>query len=125
MFFGIGEGGLFRLREGEWQDLDPCRDPLPESSATAGPAPREDGDDTEPSPRFRFRASVGRPGDVLLMCSAGLAEPLRGEPELADLLAGRWSAPSAPPGLTAFLRDVQVRAKGYADDRTAVAAWEA
>ena len=28
VFFGVGEGGLFRLREGEWQDLDPHHDPL-------------------------------------------------------------------------------------------------
>jgi serine/threonine protein phosphatase PrpC len=83
----------------------------------------------EPAPEpprepFRFRASVARPGDTLLMCSDGLAEPLRGEPELCAYLARRWSRP-APPGLAAFLADAQVRVKGYADDRTAAAVWEA
>ncbi|CAM5466518.1 Protein phosphatase 2C domain-containing protein OS=Streptomyces tendae OX=1932 GN=GUR47_31195 PE=4 SV=1 [Streptomyces tendae] len=58
------------------------------------------------------------------MCGTGFAEPLRGEAELRAHLAGRWSDPE-PPGLTAYLADVQVRVKGYADDRTAVAVWEA
>jgi hypothetical protein len=58
------------------------------------------------------------------MCTDGLADPLRGEPELPAHLAERWSRPT-PPGLAAFLADVQVRVKGYADDRTAAAVWEA
>lgn len=58
------------------------------------------------------------------MCTAGLAEPFGGEPELAAHLADRWSGPE-PPGLAAFLADAQVRVKGYADDRTAAAVWEA
>lgn len=58
------------------------------------------------------------------MCSGGLAEPLRGEPELCEYLTGRWAGPT-PPGLAAFLADTQVRVKGYADDRTAAAVWEA
>ncbi|MBO0515411.1 hypothetical protein J0695_26980, partial [Streptomyces beijiangensis] len=67
---------------------------------------------------------VARPGDTLLLCSGGLAEPLRGEPALAKELAERW-APGDPPGLAAFLADIQLRVKGYADDRTAAAVWEA
>lgn len=58
------------------------------------------------------------------MCSGGLAEPLRGEPDLCRYLTTRWSGPT-PPGLAAFLADTQVRVKGYADDRTAAAVWEA
>ncbi|WP_405754245.1 protein phosphatase 2C domain-containing protein [Streptomyces sp. NBC_01020] len=109
VFFGVGDGGLFRLRDGAWQDLEPAAHP-----GTPQLPP------TEP---FRFRASVARPGDTLLLCSAGLAEPLRGEPALSDELAARW-APPEPPGLAEFLADAQVRVKGYADDRTAAAVWE-
>lgn len=58
------------------------------------------------------------------MCSAGLAEPLRGEPELAAHLAGRWGQGRAP-GLAAYLADAQTRVKGYADDRTVVTVWDA
>ncbi|MGW3474060.1 protein phosphatase 2C domain-containing protein [Streptomyces althioticus] len=145
VFFGVGPGGLFRLRDGEWQDIEPeVAEVKGEPVLGFGSAPPEtpDGDrltmdlgiPTPPSPYepapgpprepFRFRTSVARSGDVLLMCATGFAEPLRGEPELRAHLADRWSGPE-PPGLTAYLADTQVRVKGYADDRTAVAVWEA
>ncbi|MET9513667.1 protein phosphatase 2C domain-containing protein [Streptomyces sp. NPDC002994] len=148
VFFGIGGGGLFRLRGGAWQDIEP---PVPEPAAVTGapvvgfgsvPSETPEGDrltmdlgiTTAPSPYvesvppptepFRFRASVARPGDTLLLCSGGLADPLRGEPALAKELAERW-APADPPGLAEYLADTGLRVKGYADDRTAVAVWEA
>ncbi|WP_406341846.1 protein phosphatase 2C domain-containing protein [Streptomyces sp. NBC_00648] len=148
VFFGVGPGGLFRLRAGVWQDIEPAS---PEPGEVSGepvvgfgspPSETPEGDrltmdlqtveparpyiDPPPPPAepFRFRASVARPGDTLLLCSGGLAEPLRGEPALAKELAERWAG-GEPPGLAAFLADVQLRVKGYADDRTAVAVWEA
>ncbi|WP_367320076.1 protein phosphatase 2C domain-containing protein [Streptomyces sp. HUAS ZL42] len=145
VFFGVGAGGLFRLRDGAWQDIEPqVTDVAGEPVVGFGSLPAEtpEGDrltmdlgiTTPPSPYepapepprepFRFRASVARPGDTLLMCTAGLADPLRGEPDLCAHLTGRWSGPE-PPGLAAFLADTQVRVKGYADDRTAAAVWEA
>ncbi|OAH10008.1 hypothetical protein STSP_66780 [Streptomyces jeddahensis] len=155
VFFGVGGGGLFRLRDGEWQDIEPhvaetettgaavvgYGSPPPQTLADT-PHETPDGDrltmdlgiTTPPSPYdpppepprepFRFRASVARPGDTLLLCTGGLAEPLRGEPRLAEHLRARW-ADGEPPGLAAFLADTQVRVKGYADDRTAAAVWEA
>ncbi|MFE2285297.1 protein phosphatase 2C domain-containing protein [Streptomyces sp. NPDC059443] len=101
--FGAGAGGLFRLRAGEWRDLEEA--PAPDTG-------------------FRFRGSVARPGDTLLLCSGGLAEPMREEKALSAELAARWSD-EPPPGLAAFLADTQLRLKGYADDRTAAAVWEA
>ncbi|MEU3888261.1 protein phosphatase 2C domain-containing protein [Streptomyces sp. NPDC029041] len=145
VFFGVGPGGLFRLREGEWQDIEPHAaevkgDPVMGFGSPPSETPEGDrltmdlGIPTPPSPYepapepprepFRFRTSVARPGDTLLMCTGGLADPLRGEPELGEYLAERWSRPE-PPGLAAFLADSQVRVKGYADDRTAAAVWEA
>ncbi|MEU5821462.1 protein phosphatase 2C domain-containing protein [Streptomyces sp. NPDC047803] len=149
VFFGIGGGGLFRLREGSWHDLEPALPPpaalsgepvvgfgsTPESGRdgdrltmdldiVTGPAPFVEDPLPPPAEPFRFRASVARPGDTLLLCGEGLADPLRGEPELAAELAARWS-PVEAPGLGAFLADTQIRVKGYADDRTAVAVWEA
>ncbi|MFD3334572.1 protein phosphatase 2C domain-containing protein [Streptomyces sp. NPDC058700] len=178
IFFGIGGGGLLRLRDGAWQDIEPLLPepaavtgapvvgfgsppPSPTPSRTPSPTPNpppgrppgppaaavpsetEEGDrltmdlgittapaplveDPVPAPAepFRFRASVARPGDTLLLASPGLAEPMRGEPALARELAGRWAGTEAP-GLAAFLADTQVRVTGYADDRTAVGVWEA
>ncbi|MGX1564905.1 protein phosphatase 2C domain-containing protein [Streptomyces sp. NPDC055506] len=145
VFFGVGPGGLFRLRDGEWQDIEPQVAQIkgePVMGFGSPPSETPEGDrftmdlgiPTPPSPYepapepprepFRFRTSIARPGDTLLLCSGGLADPLRGEPELGDYLAERWSRPD-PPGLAAFLADSQVRVKGYADDRTAAAVWEA
>ncbi|MGW1163776.1 protein phosphatase 2C domain-containing protein [Streptomyces sp. NPDC002519] len=145
VFFGVGEGGLFRLRGGQWQDIEPrAAEPAGEPVAGFGSLPSEtpEGDRLtmdlgittppsalEPSPEpprdpFRFRASIARPGDTLLLCTSGLADPLRGEPQLAGHLTLRWST-GGPPGLDAFLADARVRVKGYADDRTAAAVWEA
>ncbi|MFE2276947.1 protein phosphatase 2C domain-containing protein [Streptomyces sp. NPDC059454] len=145
VFFGVGPGGLFRLRDGAWQDIEPEPTEIrgePVVGFGSPPSETPDGDrltmdlgiPTPPSPYepapepprepFRFRTSIARPGDTLLMCGTGLADPLRGERELRAHLADRWSRPE-PPGLAAFLADTQVRVKGYADDRTAVAVWEA
>ncbi|MFI5873620.1 protein phosphatase 2C domain-containing protein [Streptomyces sp. NPDC051445] len=145
VLFGVGAGGLFRLRGGVWRDIEPQVGEVagePVLGFGSLPAETPEGDrltmdlgittppnpyDPDPGPPrepFRFRASVARPGDTLLMCTGGLAEPLRGEPDLSAFLAKRWSDP-APPGLAAFLADTQVRVKGYADDRTAAAVWEA
>ncbi|MET9502657.1 protein phosphatase 2C domain-containing protein [Streptomyces sp. NPDC006622] len=145
VFFGVGPGGLFRLRDGEWRDIEPpvgevAGEPVVGFGALPAEIPEGDrltmdfGIPTPPSPYepapgpprapFRFRASVARPGDTLLMCSDGLAEPLRGEPDLLAHLSRRWSA-QPPPGLAAFLADTGTRVKGYADDRTAAAVWEA
>ncbi|MFF2774751.1 protein phosphatase 2C domain-containing protein [Streptomyces sp. NPDC058052] len=154
VFFGIGGGGLFRLRDGAWQDIEPL---LPDPASVTGepvvgfgstpprgiPEATEEGDrltmdlgiTTAPGPLveepvpppaepFRFRASVARPGDTLLLASPGLAEPMRGEPALARELAARWAG-AEPPGLAAFLADTQLRVTGYADDRTGAAVWEA
>ncbi|MCZ7415935.1 protein phosphatase 2C domain-containing protein [Streptomyces sp. WMMC897] len=111
VFFGAGPGGLFRLRDGRWDDIDPGE------SGGAGKTPDSG------VPPFRFRADTARPGDTLLLCSPGMAEPLDGEPDFGRELAARWAARPAP-GLAAFLSDVQLRVKGHADDRTAVAVWE-
>jgi hypothetical protein len=125
VFFGTGQGGLFRLRDGAWQDIEPAAQ-APEPEAAPGPPaghpPTLAGVEEPPLP-FAFRASVSRPGDVLLLCSSGLAEPLCAAPALAEGLAERWRA-TDPPGLAAFLTDVQLRAQGHTEDRTAAAVWE-
>ncbi|MFY4717109.1 protein phosphatase 2C domain-containing protein [Streptomyces sp. LaBMicrA B280] len=142
VFFGVGDGGLFQLRDGIWRDIEPR---AAEHAPPRTPGPAEEDDDRltldlgvpqgpyeqlpEPPPPparapFRFQVSLARPGDALLMCTPGLAEPLRGEPALSAYLSRRWSGRRAP-GLAAFLADARVRVKGYADDRTAAALWEA
>ncbi len=159
IFFGVGPGGLFRIRGGTWQDIEPypseaAPDALPGYGPLSTEGPEGDrltmnlgiptppsswgylpdlqggaGGPPAPTPpqaafRFRFRAVSATGGDTLLLCSPGLAEPLLGAPALTAHLAARWTQ-GDPPGLAEFLADAQVRVKGYADDRTLAAVWEA
>lgn len=142
IFFGVGAGGLFRLRGGTWHDIEPR---VPRTEASGEPAAGSgttEGDratmnlgltvppnpsDLPPEPPrepFRFRASLAQPGDRLLMCTAGLADALRSEPELCARLAQSWSDP-IPPDPAAFLVDARPRDTGDGDDRTLAAVWEA
>ncbi|WP_354639424.1 protein phosphatase 2C domain-containing protein [Kitasatospora camelliae] len=116
--FGTGPGGLYLLRSGHWIDAYAARllhhpdgqPPLPPGPSAHAPRP------------FRFRMVPATPGDILLLCTPGLAEPVAEEPAVAHFLSNHWAHPH-PPGTVDFLRQVQVRAKGYADDRTAAAIW--
>jgi hypothetical protein len=115
--FGIGPGGLYLLRSGHWIDAYAARllhHPDGQPPVPAGPVP-------DPRP-FRFRLVPATPGDILLLCTPGLAGPIADEPAVAHFLASHWAHPH-PPGTVDFLRQVQVRAKGYADDRSAAALW--
>ncbi|MFJ5882040.1 hypothetical protein [Kitasatospora cineracea] len=115
--FGTGPGGLYLLRSGHWIDAYAARllhhpdgqPPLPPASM---PAPRP----------FRFRLVPATSGDILLLCTPGLAAPIAEEPAVAHFLSSHWAHPH-PPGTVDFLRQIQVRAKGYADDRSAAAVW--
>ncbi|REK91300.1 protein phosphatase 2C domain-containing protein [Streptomyces inhibens] len=140
VFFGVGAGGLFRLRDGAWQDLEPATADHATADHDTGDAPGSDGGPPRSAPGlphgpytagsparpapFLFRAAFARPGDTLLLCSAGLAEPLQEEPAFAARLAACWKAPE-PPGLVDFLATAQLRVKGHTKDRTAVGVWEA
>lgn len=122
LFFGVGGGGLFRLREGEWRDLEPVvSTPAPsgEEALNSGP-----GSAMPSTPPFLFRTVLAEPGDALLLCTEGMADPVRAEGELRAELARRWSAPE-PPGLAGFLLDTRLRATGHAEDRSVVGVWEA
>ncbi|MEV0374967.1 protein phosphatase 2C domain-containing protein [Streptomyces sp. NPDC050636] len=125
VFFGIGGGGFFRLRGGAWQDLEPtAADHDPDEAPVPGlPGSPYAADSAAPPEPFLFRASAACPGDTLLLCSAGLAEPLSEAPAFAARLAVQWSGTEAP-GLVDFLADAQLRIKGHAKDRTAVGVWE-
>ncbi|MGW4384861.1 protein phosphatase 2C domain-containing protein [Kitasatospora sp. NPDC004531] len=115
--FGTGPGGLYLLRAGHWIDAYAARllhhpDGHPPLPPAALPAPRP----------FRFRLVPATSGDIVLLCTPGLAAPIAEEPAVAHFLSSHWAHPH-PPGTVDFLRQIQVRAKGYADDRTAVAVW--
>ncbi|MER7986396.1 hypothetical protein ABTY53_12460 [Streptomyces noursei] len=122
VFFGVGAGGLFRLRDGGWEDLEPTA-AAPADAQPTPPAPEAPGGAAPRPAPFRFRVVTGRPGDVLLLCGTGLAGPLSGDPDFAARLAAAWSVPG-PPALADFFTAVQPRGAGDAEDRTAAAVWE-
>jgi hypothetical protein len=108
--FGTGPGGLLLLGDDFWYD------------AYAGRRLSADGP-SDPD-AFRFRAVRMERGDVLVLATAGLAEVLAGASAVATLLAEHWQQPHAP-NAPDFLRQLQTRAQGFTDDRTAVALWQA
>jgi hypothetical protein len=117
--FGVGPGGYLLLDGDEWFD------------AYAGVRLTDSARAPEPS-GFRFRVAAPEAGDVLLLCSGGFAEPVRGEPAVSGYLAERWSGAGGrrgrgvrPPGVEEFLRHVRVPARGHDRDRSALAVWEA
>ena len=201
VFFGVGEGGLFRLREGEWQDLEPpapreaedAEDKNPDSRLpAAGPRYGRTSDDDDPrhalgraweapsadatasvsdadtlpgdaplpaadrgapdparaaaavggvqaeaphtrSKPYRFRATEARRGDVLLLCSTGIARLLRDDRPLAAHLRSAWKPGAPAPPLPRFFADLDVEElpgrtaafdETYPEDRTAAAVWE-
>jgi hypothetical protein len=118
----MGAGGLLLLGDDAWYDAYAGRRLVSQQSGGAADGAAE-ASAVPPQERFRFRVVAPEPGDVLLLCSEGLAAPLREEPAVSDFLADHWAHPH-PPGTVDFLRHVQVRAHGYTADRTAAALWE-
>ncbi|WP_233450468.1 protein phosphatase 2C domain-containing protein, partial [Streptomyces acidiscabies] len=60
VFFGVGEGGLFRLRDGEWQDIEPAPG---EPAGEPGPAARLRGTPRKPLPHTRDATMPDAPAD--------------------------------------------------------------
>ncbi|MFF8281886.1 protein phosphatase 2C domain-containing protein [Streptomyces albus] len=133
VFFGHGTGGLFRLREGTWCDMDPPH--TEEDGAPAAPRPlvepaREGRDSPERggparADPFRFRLWTAEAGDALLLCTEGLARAVRGAADSGARLAAAWRKPGGePPGAAAYLTALVDGTAGHEGDRTAVTVWE-
>ena len=61
------------------------------------------------------------PGEVLLLCGTGLSGPMA-DPGTADRLAAQWGS-GRVPGRMEFAWQLDFRADGHDDDRTAVCLW--
>lgn len=77
--------------------------------------------DSLPAPRGPADGVRGvlRPGEALVIASAGLGTPVR-ESAVGSYLAQAWAE---PPGPVAFLHQLQFDLRAFDDDRTAVAVW--
>ncbi|MFD4907838.1 protein phosphatase 2C domain-containing protein [Kitasatospora purpeofusca] len=120
-FLAVGDGGLLRLREDGWENLDADGDGGDGAGTLISTRT-----DCLPEAYERVRTALitdTHPGDVLVLCTDGLALPLVKEPELREFLGGRWGR--EVPGLAEFLWQAQVRVRSYDDDRSVVCLWEA
>ncbi|MFL1378309.1 hypothetical protein [Nocardiopsis protaetiae] len=101
LLFGTDVASARLLRGGEWE-------PLP-ATLPADP----DG--------VHVNGHRIAPGEALLMCGTGLSGPMA-DAETADRLAAQWGA-GRVPGRMEFAWQLDFRADGHEDDRTAVCLW--
>jgi hypothetical protein len=82
---------------------------------------RESVADCLPSPRGQPEAVRGmlRPGQALVLTSAGIGAPVRDTP-VGAYLAEAWVE---PPGPVTYLQQLQFDLRSFDDDRTAVVVW--
>ncbi|MFE7094796.1 hypothetical protein [Streptomyces erythrochromogenes] len=109
--FGVGDGALLRLRDGEWSTV-----------FTPG--------DSAPHRTLRLPADAARvgwdrlttlPGDVLAVCSPPMAELLLRD-DAGPWFAARWAG--RQPYLTSFLSEVNVPVRSTGGDRSVVCLWD-
>ncbi|MFE5088113.1 protein phosphatase 2C domain-containing protein [Streptomyces mirabilis] len=116
VLFSVGDGGLFVLRDGHWENGNPDdSEGLLDTRTEALPHAYR-------SVKATLLHTV--PGEVLLLGTDGITNPLtQKDPEFACRLADAWGEPKAP-SLSDFLWQAQTRAKSYDDDRTVICVWE-
>ncbi|WP_046775709.1 hypothetical protein [Streptomyces yangpuensis] len=109
--FGVGDGALLRLRDGEWSVVF-----TPGESAL---------DRALRLPAYAARVGWARlttlPGDVLAVCSPPMAELLLRE-DAGPWFAARWAG--RQPYLTSFLSEVNVPVRSTGGDRSVVCLWD-
>lgn len=115
VFFSVGDSPAFILRQGTFMPVFGGGDDglISSSSTDALPA----------APAASLTVAVGElwPGDVMVLCTDGLSNPLR-DKNVSQRLAQWWQSGTVP-GLAQFLWQLSFRAQSYGDDRTAVCVW--
>ncbi|MDT0326864.1 protein phosphatase 2C domain-containing protein [Nocardiopsis lambiniae] len=115
MTWGIGDSPVFLLRDGVWE---------PRPGASDGdPIIVDTRTDALPGRVSTVHMTDGTlaPGDVLVLCTDGLAGPMAAD-AVADRLAEWWGS-GRVPGRMEFAWQLDFQAKSYSDDRTAVCVW--
>lgn len=114
VLFGVGDSGAFLLRGGAFTPLFADQ----HDGAITGT-----GTNALPTSVGRAITRAGRlaPGDVLMVCTDGLSNPMRNA-LVTQRLAEWWGQGVVPP-LPLFGWHLSFRAKSHSDDRTAVCVW--
>ena len=114
----VGDSAALILGRDGWRPCFPEPDLLAGEDTTTAPPARELPRDAASPETSVVRAEAG---EMLLLCTGGLAEPMR-HADVRDALARWWTEPGVPE-LAAFLWHVSFRAKAFSDDRTALCVW--
>jgi serine/threonine protein phosphatase PrpC len=114
----IGDACAYVLRhDGAWEDVHDPKDVPGDLVSTGTDAMPGSG----PEALCCYQAFLS-PGDMLLICTDGLANPMRGNAEVKDRLAFYWRGAS-PRSALEFGWQVGFRAKSHGDDRSAICIW--
>lgn len=111
----VGDSTAFLLHKGLWTECFARAD----GETVVGSATRALPGDTG---HVEVAVADLEPGDMLLLCTDGIATPLTRNSEVGDRLSAWWSRPE-PPSLPEFFWQASFRAKSYDDDRTAICIW--
>jgi serine/threonine protein phosphatase PrpC len=114
VILNVGDATAYLLRGGEFTECltDPHEGEITESRTWTLPTSAGE---------VGTAAGILGPGDMLMVCSDGMSNPMRNG-DVRDQLA-RWWSDDRVPGLLEFGWQAGYRAKTYGDDRTAVCVW--
>jgi serine/threonine protein phosphatase PrpC len=112
VLFAVGDSPAFVLRSGGFQEPFDSGDEELAGAATAALPGLPDA--------VSVRVADFVPGDVVVLCTDGLGNPMRDD-MVRKQLAEWWGG--APPGLPLFFWQMSFRAQSFGDDRTAVNVW--
>ena len=112
--FAVGDSTAFLLRDGTFYPLldDPHDGMIASTGTSALP--------TSPGTVATCRIMI-RPGDMLMVCTDGLSNPMRNAAVSSQF--GQWWGSGSVPEVPEFGWQLSFRAKSYGDDRTAVCVW--
>lgn len=114
VLLGVGDSTALLLRGGGFQHCFPDQHDGMITGTGTNALP------TSPGRIAAARGVLSR-GEMLMICTDGMSNPMR-NPQVAAQLAAWWSGGQIP-GLPEFGWQVSFRAKSYGDDRTAVCVW--
>ena len=114
VFLGIGDATGYVLRDGKFDRVlaSPHDGPLADTATWALPTSVG---------QVATAAQTIRPGDMLMVCTDGMSNPMSNDDVLGQLAS--WWDGSRPPGLLEFGWQLGYRVRTFGDDRTAVCVW--
>jgi serine/threonine protein phosphatase PrpC len=115
--FNVGDGDTYRLVGNTWESSDETKSISNQAGVHSTAVHTLPGQ----SEMLRFKMWQAEQGEVLVVCTDGLSNPLRDE-EFAGHLAKEWFR--EPPGTIRFLWQMQSRLRSYDDDRAVACVWE-